>query len=58
MEKTLDLRMSGLQEMRKEELIEINGGGWLADAWDWVKNAATDTWEWIKVHVGIVPMQS
>ena len=45
-----------MKELDKNELLEINGGGWVGDALRAVRDALVDAWEWCKDHVRIVPM--
>lgn len=40
-----------MKELEKNELLAIDGGNFLRDAWDWTKNAAVDAWEWCKYHI-------
>ena len=34
-----------MKELSFEEMEMITGGGWLGDAWDWIKNAVVDVAE-------------
>ena len=34
--------IAGALELSDEELMMIQGGGWLSDAWNWTKNAVSD----------------
>ena len=36
-----------MKELSFDEMEMITGGGWLSDAWDWVKTAATDVANYI-----------
>lgn len=46
----MKLEQFGVKELTVEEQLQVNGGGWLADAWDWVSNAAEDVWDWVCRH--------
>ena len=39
--KNLDLNAIGVVEMDAEEIVNIDGGGWLRDAWDWLVEHGT-----------------
>jgi bacteriocin-like protein len=35
-------------ELSEQELMQITGGGWLGDAWDWVEEAASDVADFVE----------
>jgi len=39
--KNLDLNAMGVVEMNAEEIVNIDGGGWVRDAWDWLVEHVT-----------------
>ena len=46
--KNLDLNAMGVEEMNENEVMSIDGGGWLVDAATWIEDKAEAAWEAVK----------
>ncbi|MFV0593326.1 MAG: hypothetical protein ACK5M7_18280 [Draconibacterium sp.] len=41
-----------MKELSFEQMECINGGGWLADVWEWLTDTCQDAWEWLMYQIG------
>jgi hypothetical protein len=45
----MEIKKFGVKELTAEEQLQITGGGWLADVWNAICDAAEWLWDHIKV---------
>ncbi len=46
--RNLDFNKIGLQEMNTQEMLSIEGGGWLSRTFDKLVDALQDAYDWLK----------
>ena len=52
--KNLDLNAYGVQEMNQQEMINVEGGGWLSDAFSWIGEVLENTWAMVDAFLSAV----
>lgn len=51
--KNLKLENFGVTEMNQDEMLAVEGGGWLSRAWHNLTQALQDAYDWCKDTLGI-----
>ena len=48
--KNLDLNAMGVTELNQQEMLNTEGGGWIADAFYAIGEAIAAAWDWLVDH--------